>query len=178
MNESPTARVINNELDKQSRQPQNSPTIMKAPFLLRLGLALIAAVVFPQCASTPQTRIENNPQLFSRLSTKDRQLVSSGVIREGMTRDAVFLAWGRPDSVTVGTNRGRETEQWTYVGQRPVRTMNMNMGFGFGGYGGWGPYGYGYPYWGAGPSVTYIPYTAGVVEFSLGRVTRWSATAR
>ena len=158
---------------------------MNTPSILRFSLGLVAALLLVQCASsTPQTRIQRNPQLYANLSTRDRQLVNSGVIREGMNRDGVFLAWGRPDSVTSGTNRGRETESWVYVGQRPVRTMNMSMGFGMGGfgYGGWGPYGMGgfggYPFMGGGPSVTYIPYTAGVVEFSSGRVVRWAATAR
>ena len=106
---------------------------MKTPSFLRFSLGLLAALLLVQCASsTPQTRIHRNPQLYANLSTRDRQLVNSGVIREGMTRDAVFLAWGRPDSVTAGTNRGRETENWTYVGQRPVRTMSMSMGMGFG----------------------------------------------
>ena len=156
---------------------------MKTPSILRFSLGLLAALLLVQCASsTPQTRIQRNPQLYANLSTRDRQLVNRGVIREGMTRDAVFLAWGRPDSVTAGTNRGRETESWTYVGQRPVRTMSMSMGMGFGyggfGYGGFGPYGMGgYPYMGGGPSVMYVPYTAGVVEFSSGRVVRWAATA-
>lgn len=153
--------------------------------LLRSCLALTAVLLLSQCVnSTPQSRIQRNPQLFAQLSEKDRQRVVSGVIREGMTRDAVFLAWGRPDRVSVGTSRGKETESWTYVGQQPVRTMNMNMGFGYGGWGygglgGCGPYGYGGgPFWGGGPSVTYIPYTAGVVEFSSGRVTRWMASTR
>ncbi len=99
-----------------------------------------------------------------------------------MGRDAVFLAWGRPDSVSVGANRGRQTESWTYFGQRPVRTITMNMGFGFGGFSpyAWGPYGWGYPYpyWGGGPAVTYVPYTAGLVEFSGGRVNHWTSTSR
>ncbi len=154
--------------------------IMKT-FLLRFSLGLMAALLFSQCASNPQSRIERNPQLFNQLSARDRQLVTSGVIREGMTRNAVFLAWGRPDRVSVGSSRGKEVEAWTYLGERPVRTFNMNMGFGYGGfgYGGWGPYGYGgFPYMGGGPSVMYVPYTAGVVEFSKGRVTRWMATPR
>lgn len=159
---------------------------MKTKLLLRWVLALITSLAFTQCASTPQSRIENNPQLFNQLTAKDRELVTKGVIREGMSRDAVFLSWGRPDSVSVGTSRGRETESWTYIGQRPVRTMNMNMGFGFGGFGGMSPYGFGpyggfgypYSYWGGGPAVTYLPYTAGVVDFSNGRVSRWMATSR
>lgn len=162
---------------------------MKKPFFVRLCLVLAVAILFVQCASTPKTRIEKNPQMFSKLSAKDRQLVTHGLIREGMTRDAVFLAWGRPDAVSVGINRGRESENWTYEGQRPVRSMNMNMGFGYGGFGyggfgypgfgGFGPYGYGgYPMWGSGTSVTYIPYTAGTADFVNGRVVSWKSTAR
>lgn len=162
---------------------------MKAPSFLRTCLAVLAAFFFVQCSSTPQTRIEKNPQMAAKLSAKDRQLVSHGLIREGMTRDAVFLAWGRPDAVSVGINRGRESENWTYEGQRPIRSMNMNMGFGYGGFGyggfggfgpyGYGPYGYGgYPMWGGGSTVTYIPYTAGTADFVGGRVVSWKSTAR
>lgn len=162
---------------------------MKAPFFIRLCLAVIAAISFVQCSSTPTTRIEKNPQMYAKLNAKDRHLVTHGLIHEGMTRDAVFLAWGRPDSVSVGVNRGRESESWTYEGQRPVRSMSMNMGFGFGGlgyggfgpygYGGWGPYGFGgFPYYGGGSAVTYIPYTAGVAEFVGGRVVSWKSIKR
>jgi hypothetical protein len=149
--------------------------------ILRFFSGLVAVLLLSQCVAGPQRRIERNPQLFNQLSARDRQLVTSGVIREGMNRDAVFLAWGRPDQVTVGTSRGKEIESWTYVGERPVRTYNMNMGFGFGGWGmgGCGPYGWGGgPFMGGGPAVMYVPYTAGVVEFTRGRVTRWSATPR
>jgi len=150
----------------------------------RILPAFFAALLLSQCVSaTPQKRIERNPQLFSQLGNRDRQMVSSGVIREGMSRDAVFLAWGRPDRVTVGTTRGKEVEAWTYLRERAVRTVNFNAGFGYGGwgpYGGFGPFGGfgwgGHPFWGGGPTVTYIPYTAGVVEFSAGRVTKWAAT--
>jgi hypothetical protein len=160
---------------------------MKNSFLLRILPALCTALLLSQCAnSTPQKRIERNPQLFSQLNSRDREMVSGGVIREGMTRDAVFLAWGRPDSVSVGKDRGKEVEGWRYVGQRPVQTMHMNAGFGWGGWGGgglgWGgcgPYGWGGgPFWGGGPSVVYVPYTSGVVEFRSGHVTKWVTTQR
>lgn len=162
---------------------------MKTPLFIRLCLAVIAATFFVQCSSTPKTRIEKNPQMFAKLSTHDRQLVSHGLIREGMTRDAVFLAWGRPDAVSVGVNRGRESENWTFEGQRPIRSMSMNMGygyggfgyggFGYGGFGGFGPFGYGgYPMMGSSTSVTYLPYTAGTADFVGGRVVSWKSTAR
>jgi hypothetical protein len=167
---------------------------MKTLSLLRIGLAVIATAFLVQCSSTPKTRIEKNPQMYGKLSARDQHFVTHGLIHEGMTRDGVFLAWGRPDTVSVGVNRGRESENWTYEGQRPIRSMNMGMGMGFGGYGGfggfggyggfgpygyggWGPYGYGgYPF--GGTSVTYIPYTSGVAEFVNGRVVSWKSTKR
>ncbi len=156
--------------------------------ILRLCTGVVAALVLCQCSATPQSRIERNPQIYSQLNSKDRQLAASGTVREGMTRDAVYLAWGRPDRVSMGTNRGRAIETWTYLGERPVSTFSMGFGSGFGrgpywgggpwGWGGWGYGGYGGGYWGGGPSVTYVPYTHGVVEFSNGRVTRWMTTPR
>lgn len=186
MNEVASDHVISST-QSQTNPELNTPITMKLPTILRSVMALLAACLLTQCSSTPQTRIQQYPQLFAPLSSRDRQLVASGVIREGMTHNAVFLAWGRPGRVSVGSSRGRQIEQWTYVGQQPVRTMSMGFGFGgmgYGGYGmgygmgGYGMGGYGmggYPFYGGGPSVTYLPYTAGVVEFSKGVVTRWVA---
>ncbi len=160
-----------------------------------LVLALLGSILISSCASSsPQSRIEQNPKLFADLSAKDRVLVQRGVIREGMTKNAVFLSWGTPDQTAVGRRSGRETENWTYLGQRPIRTVSMNMGYGFGyggfGYGGYGggPWGYGGgPFGGFGPwgyggpgmvsNVAYVPYTAGTVSFRSGRVTEWSAAS-
>ena len=154
----------------------------------RLLLAFAVPVLVSSCAnSTPKGRIERNPQLFNALSAKDRELVYSGRIREGMTRDGVFLAWGAPDETSIGRQGGRNVEQWGYLGQRAVRTNSFNMGWGGGfgpygqfGYGGCGPWGYGYgPGFGWGPGfssgVMYVPYTAGTVSFRNGRVTEWKA---
>lgn len=170
---------------------------MKNP-VLKLCAGVCGALLLSQCVATPQSRIERNPQLYSQLSTRDRQHVASGTIREGMTRDAVYLAWGKPDRVSTGVHKGRAMESWVYLGQRPVTTYNMGFGFGGGwggnpywgggrfgygwggGIGGWGPYGGlgPYSYWGGGPSVTYVPYTQAVVEFTVGRVTSWMAAPR
>ncbi len=160
--------------------------------VLKLCAGLCGVLLLSQCVATPQSRIQRNPQLYSQLGDRDRQMVASGSIREGMTRDAVYLAWGKPDRVATGTHKGRAVESWTYVGQRPVTSYNMGfglgggwggfpywgaggMGYGWGGgFGGWGPY----SAWGGGPMVTYIPYTQAVVEFTKGRVTSWMSAPR
>jgi hypothetical protein len=143
------------------------------------GLCLAAIVGLSSCTSAIESRITKNPQLYNKLKEHDRALVSRGEIREGMTKEAVFLSWGRADHVSVGRDSGRSVERWGYTGSHPVYTSNLSMGFGSGYYGGRGRLGYGYggmwdPYWGGyGPSIAYVPYQAATVEFRNGRVIRF-----
>ncbi len=137
------------------------------------------------CASPRERRITNNPELYAKLSDSDKFLVTQGRLREGMTREGVFLAWGRADRIAEGRQKGRNLEKWTYFGSEPVITPNYSIGLGWGrggryGYGGLGygaGLGYGYgglwdPYWGGySPSVVYLPYKAASVDFKEGRVT-------
>lgn len=139
-----------------------------------IGLGLLVAIGLSSCASPVERRITSNPELYGRLSENDKRLVSQGRLREGMTREMVFLAWGRPDQVAHGRAGGSAIEKWTYVGERPVYTHSIGLGWGFGG--GYSRYGYGYggmwdPFWMGGPSVAYVPYQAATVEFRGGRVT-------
>jgi hypothetical protein len=78
-----------------------------------LGIATVV-LTFTSC-STPQTRISDHPDLYQSLSSRDQALVSQGQIRYGMSRNAVWLAWGSPDSKVIGNMRGHSTETWVYV---------------------------------------------------------------
>jgi hypothetical protein len=78
-----------------------------------LGLTT-AAIVLASC-STPQTRISENPDLYQSLSHRDQALVSQGQIRIGMSRTAVWLAWGTPDRKIVGNMGDGPTETWIYT---------------------------------------------------------------
>jgi len=80
---------------------------------LTLGLAA-GALILTSC-STPQTRISDHPDLYQSLSARDRALVSEGQIRPGMSRNAVWLAWGSPDQKIIANMRGHPTETWIYV---------------------------------------------------------------
>jgi hypothetical protein len=136
----------------------------------------IAAVVFilTSC-STPQTRISDHPNLYQSLSPRDRALVIQGQIRWGMSRSAVWLAWGSPDSKIVGNMRGHSTETWVYV---DYVTYPYYYPY-YGPYGiGYGPYGPGFGFFGdpfydpfyysmLPPS---IPYPNKTVTFSNSRV--------
>jgi len=88
---------------------------MKRQIFLRaltLGLAA-SAIVFTGC-STTETRISDHPEIFQTLSPRDQELVRAGKIREGMSENAVWIAWGAPDQKATGVARGKPVETWIY----------------------------------------------------------------
>jgi hypothetical protein len=112
---------------------------MKRQFLskaLILGIA-VSALVLASC-STTETRISGHPEIYQTLSAGDQALVSQGQIREGMSRNAVWLAWGSADRKIVGSMRGRPTETWIYVQYTsypypyPYYGPGYGLGYGFG----------------------------------------------
>lgn len=143
--------------------------------LLRCGAAL-AALVLSSCAvSTPGSRVAQAPQLFGPLPDHQKQAVMDGKVVEGMTPDAVYLAWGRPDRVTRGSQGGKPFELWRYTELKPVYRTDFAMGFGYSRFGYYG-HGRGYydPSWvGMDIGPDYVPVTAAVVRFSRNRVTGW-----
>jgi hypothetical protein len=78
-------------------------------------LGIAAVVLILTSCSTPQTRISDHPDLYQNLSSRDQALVSQGQIRSGMSRGAVWLAWGSPDQKIVGNMAGTPTETWIYI---------------------------------------------------------------
>src|SRR5439155_14014671 len=71
--------------------------VMKGQFLskaLTPGIA-IGALIFAGY-STTETRISGHPEIYQSLSSRDQALVSQGQIRDGMSPNAVYLAWGSP----------------------------------------------------------------------------------
>jgi hypothetical protein len=74
----------------------------------------MSALILTSC-STPQTRISEHPDLHQSISHRDQALVSQGQIRIGMSRPAVWLAWGSPDQRIIGNMGGGTTETWVYT---------------------------------------------------------------
>ena len=89
---------------------------MKRRFFLRAStLAVATGTLILTSCSTPQTRISEHPDLYQSLSPRDQALVNQGQIRIGMSRTAVWLAWGSPDRKIVGNMGGGPTETWVYI---------------------------------------------------------------
>ncbi len=80
---------------------------------LTIGTAA-GALILNGCATT-QARVSEHPDIYQRLSPRDQALVGQGQIREGMTMDAVWLAWGKPDQKLPGNMGDRPTETWAYL---------------------------------------------------------------
>ena len=94
-------------------------------WVLLAGLAA-CALLLSGC-STVRSRIEENQAGFARLSQSDQALVTQGKIRGGMSQDAVFFAWGRPQQKAVGEIHGVPTETWVYL----IATTVPSYGYGW-----------------------------------------------
>lgn len=135
---------------------------------LKLCIAVALASLLGACvASTPYDRIAENPHLYNSLPSHQQQLVQQGRIESGMNSDAVFLAWGAPNSKPVyGEKKGVKTERWVYLSYEPVTVMST-----------WGGFSYGGPGWYVPVSsyadTAYVPYPSAYVEFENGKVTEW-----
>ena len=132
---------------------------------LTFGIA-VGAMVLTSC-STIESRISENPEIYRNLSSRDQALVNQGQIRYGMPRNAVWLAWGSPDSKVIGNMRGHSTETWIYVhyATYPYYPYYSPYGPGFGFFG--DPFYDPFYYALIPPS---IPYLYKTVTFSNGRV--------
>jgi hypothetical protein len=113
-----------------------------------LALAASSALFLLSACSTTQSRIAERPAAFNSLSPSDQALVSQGRIREGMSQDAVYIAWGAPNQRGPGRFRGRTAETWIYFSTTAgsYYPPPFAYGYGYGIRGGFGPrgrFGYG-----------------------------------
>ncbi len=151
---------------------------MKTTRLL-LALATVSGAVWlAGCATTPEGRIKDNPEVFAQLTPQEQAMVKAGQVGLGFSADAVKLALGAPDRVTLRTDEKGQLQVWHYVEQ-----VYYDGAFVYGGPywdgwgGGWGRRGWGWGgggYWGpypVGPVSTYDHFR---VEFRNSKVVAFS----
>ncbi len=108
--------------------------------------------------------------MYQSLTPEQQQLVSQGRIENGMSQQAVFLAWGAPNSQPyVGQQGKKNLERWVYTRMEPVMVMSN-----------WdvpcpGRYGWCADY---GPDTAYIPRRTATVTFENGKVVAWETLSR
>ena len=138
-------------------------------FLLMLS-GLVVVTLLGACQSmTPAERIGQNPVMFRMLSPEQQLLVQQGRICEGMTKEAVFLAWGNPNSAPVtGQQNGRTYEKWVYHVYQPVFVDTVGADIVCGHHG---------PVYcsGVGTSTAMVPSEVAWVMFQNNVVTAWES---
>lgn len=134
---------------------------------LKIIFIFISTLFLCNCSSTIQSRIDENPKMFTSLTGSQKNAVSKGMILKGMPMDAVYLAWGKPNGTKEGKINGKNVEKWRYSSHMPI--LNQNVIYS-------GHHYYHHDYYGPfynSTSVEYIPYTSAVVEFENRKVKAW-----
>lgn len=90
-------------------------------------VAAALAALLPAACSTVSTRVDERPAAFHKLPPADRQLVEEEKIRVGFDKDAVYLAWGKPDYIKPGLSAGKPSETWTYMGYRQETVQHFSV---------------------------------------------------
>ncbi|HEU5081624.1 MAG TPA: hypothetical protein VFT72_20595 [Opitutaceae bacterium] len=91
-------------------------------------LFAVFGLLFAAC-STPESRIKKNPEIFSKLSPEEQQLIKEGKVGIGFTPEMVKLAIGDPDRVTTRTDANGVTETWRYVTYESDTGMLLYRGY-------------------------------------------------
>ena len=91
---------------------------------LRVSLCLTLAAIVAGCAS-PARRAHDNPAAFGKLSPADRKLVLHGHVHAGLGRDAVLIAWGKPNErydVAGGASSKEKPPREVWIYRRDLTT--------------------------------------------------------
>jgi outer membrane protein assembly factor BamE (lipoprotein component of BamABCDE complex) len=141
---------------------------------LFIGIAMIGLT---GCATvtSPEKRIAADLELFHSLPEKHQDLISRGQVTEGMSKDAVYLSWGRPHETKQSSRDGKARETWVYYGSEAVPVQTVGVSMGYGGY--YGP-GCASPFYDFGYQYANRDYVAGKVEFEKNQVVFWERNER
>ncbi len=77
-------------------------------------VAAIALALLGSCA-TPESRINEHPEIFSQASAEEQALIRKGEVALGFTSDFVRLAMGNPDGITERTDASGKETIWHYT---------------------------------------------------------------
>lgn len=142
--------------------------------ILPIALALFSASCAP---SNPTARAQKRAAAFQSLPAEHQKLALEGKIKEGMSRDAVWVAWGPASRIYEASTQGNTMEIWHYTGLQQVYggSFGMGLGFGYGQVGRYGRYRRADPFshYDLNYGPQYIPFTQAEVKFQQGLVKSW-----
>ena len=91
---------------------------------------LTGTLLLTGCVSTPQSRVEENQDLFESYTASQKETILKGEVDLDFTYEMVMMAAGMPDRKAKKRTREGTTELWTYYEYR-ARPIH---GYGYGGY--------------------------------------------
>ncbi len=121
-----------------------------------------SAFILISCSSTPQSRIEENPMMYNQLPSEYKNAVREGRIEKGMPPEAVFLAWGKPYSISEKEDAHSKSLIWYYATRRFLRHSSYD----------YDPIYYPYYFYSPEPGC-YIIDPEGYVQFIDNKVVSW-----
>jgi hypothetical protein len=100
--------------------------------IIAASLLLAGAGLVSGCASSPDSRIKKNQELFNSLPPQAQASIRAGKVDIGFTPDMVLLALGDPDRRYMRTNERGSTEVWAYAAKSSGPAVSLGLGFGMG----------------------------------------------
>lgn len=91
-------------------------------------VSLLSLVLLAACAS-PESRIKDRPEIYSKLTPVQQEQVRKGDISIDMPDFGVELALGRPDSITERVEAKGTVRVWHYKKQDSSTTTIDYVGF-------------------------------------------------
>jgi hypothetical protein len=86
---------------------------MKVPPYASAALAVVASLL-AGCESARVARIRQNPELFASLDPFSQHLIKQGLFNKGFSTEAVYMALGKPNAITVTESPDGRLETWVY----------------------------------------------------------------
>lgn len=100
-----------------SRQPRPDAARSRLNRLRPATLLAVALSLLAGCATDSiERRGKERAAAYAALSPDDQRLVNAGLVRVGMSEDAVYIAMGRPTQVVRAGDAGGESTTWLYYG--------------------------------------------------------------
>lgn len=99
--------------------------------ILRCVGGLAAAALIAGCAHTPDSRIQQNAEVFETFPAEVQETIRRGEVEVGYTPEMVYLALGEPDRKVTRRTADEVREIWFYQGRfLTTDTIRVNDQFG------------------------------------------------
>lgn len=94
------------------------------------SIAICVVLLLAGCASTPQDRISQHRDAYSRFPSDVQRKISAGQVDVGFTPEMVEMALGKPGRVFSRSDVHGQSEVWVYFRQQPRFSFGIGVGTG------------------------------------------------